>query len=409
MAALTNQHYFPDNSIFGYIQPRHPVHQQVRSFESQIHQNPAYSEYTARQQKGLATEIHAEIKLIGSGDSRHIERFYYSIQFPAPELPGGFYAWSLHYSLHDGITKIYEFPNDPKLFHLASFINCPDNREVKILRYVPLRRVTFLRHESYGKPAVIGKLKKPRRSEEAYRKLVDVAEIANPKVCRTPQPQGLNSNESVFYQQLVPGIETGPILNNENYCLILTEIGKLHGELGKWPISQAKPWDRDGVMKNLWRDLDDIKFFLPETESFLSKVCNWLKQWQRNLAAIPKTFCHGDFACSQILHHDLGWSIVDFDLAGLGDPYQDMAMFLVSLSHDVVLFHTQPELLPKAYTAYLEGHQIATDNMINNETFIGYLICAEIYYLALILKKNRFTTLAFERTLERLRTLTGLT
>lgn len=409
MGSLMKQTLNSKNSIFGFIEPTHPFYQQICAFAGKIQQSPAYHEYLSRQGKGLETHIHAEVKTKYAEENRYLDRFYYSIQYPDHTLPGGLYAWSLHYSKSDGITKIYEFPNEPKLAHLAGFIHSPVNRDIKVLRYVPLRRATFLTPASHEQPSSIGKLKKPNRCKEGYRRLVDIAEIADKTACTTPAPKGLDSLHSVFYQELVPGVETGLIINRENYELYLSEIGKLHAQLHTWPISDDKPWDRDDVMKNIPHDLVDIIFFLPLTTPFLEKIGNWLKQGEKYLKTKPKAFCHGDFACSQILHHAGGWSVVDFDLAGLGDPYQDMAMFLVSLSYDVDFFQEYPEFLPTAYAAYLQGYQDVNEDGMDSDTLNWYLVCAEIYYLNLILKKDRFTGLALERAQFRLQALTNLT
>lgn len=409
MGAVMKQKNFSKGSIFGFIKQAHPFYKQISAFEEMIHLSPAYSEYLSRQQQGLTTCIHAEVKTKSCEDGRYLERFYYSIQYPEHTLRGGWYAWSLHYSRYDGLTQISEFPNDPKLVHLPLFINSPENRDIEVLRYVPLRRVTFRTPASQEQPSIIGKLKKPNRCQESYRRLVDLAKIADYNACAIPKPKGINIAQSVFYQELVPGVETGLILNRENYRVFLSEIGKLHGHLFSWPILEDKPWGRDGVMKNIWQDLDEIIFYLPQTELVLSKIGNWLKQRKNYLAVISKTFCHGDLSCSQILRHANGWSVVDFDLAGLGDPYQDMAMFLVSLNYDVDFFQGQPEFLPIAYAAYLEGYQHANEDRVDVETFNWYLACAEIYYLSLILKKDRFTTLALDRALVRLQQLTELT
>ena len=236
MDAVMDQKVLSRGSIFGFIKQEHPFYKQISAFEDLIHQSPAYSEYLSRKQKGLTTSIHAEVKSRSCEDGRLLERFYYSIQYPEHTLRGGVYAWSLHYSRQNGLTQFLEFPNDPKLPHLSQLINSSENQDIEVLRYVPLRRVTFRTPVAQEKPSVIGKLKKPNRCQEGYSRLVEIAKVADHNICVTPKPKGINIAQSVFYQELVPGVETGLILNRENYRGFMYEIGKLHAHLLSWPI-----------------------------------------------------------------------------------------------------------------------------------------------------------------------------
>ncbi|NOT13668.1 MAG: aminoglycoside phosphotransferase family protein [Methylococcaceae bacterium] len=395
-------------ALFSFLGYSHPFFAQIRDFEQRIRQSNAYAIMKSLQAQGLTTSVHAEIKSVLYENRRLLDRFYYSIQFPNPELPGGWYGWSLHYTRQDGVPKEYEFPHDPKLAHLARFIDAPENREIKVLRYVPLRRVTFIRPGRNLSPDLIGKLKKPNRAQEGYRRLTDISAICSGSDVTVPSPVSLDSDQAIFYQTLVPGEEVTHLLNDENYRKLMADIGNLHGELGKWPIPGDKRWDRGGIKKNLSMDLDEIVFYLPENTDFINKIGQWIKERQNKVVTVAETFCHGDFACSQILRHDSGWSVVDFDLAGMGDPYQDMAMFITSLSHDVPLFQDRPELLATATQDYLKCYQQSTEKLIDTDSFIWYRVCAEIYYLALILKKDRFTPLAYQQAHDRMCKLTQI-
>ena len=402
MVAVSNTGQKTDRAIFAFIAPDHPFYQQISDFEQIIQQSNAYSEWLERQEQGVGSTVHAEIKTKIVDGVRRLDRFYFSIQFPKQELPGGLYAWSLHYSAKDEMTKAYEFPADPKLAHLADFINAPENKDIKLLRYVPLRRVTFLKPGQHQQAGLIGKLKKLNRAMEGYLRLAEVASVGSSCEFAIPRAISIDSDHAVFYQTLLPGEEITYLLTEVNYLDLLFDTGKLHGNLAKLPLANDKRWDRDGIPKNLQNDLAEIIFYLPETARFIDKVRRWLSEQQKNLIQFSDNFCHGDFACSQILKHRDGWSIVDFDLAGIGNPYQDTAMFVASLGHDVPLFAEQPQLISAAMLAYLDGYEDAAAQSIDPFTFTWYLVCAEIYYLALILKKDRFSQSAYDHAQERI-------
>ncbi len=405
MVAMINPGQKINRTVFAFIAPDHPFYPQVSEFEKTIQQSNAYAELLARQEQGLASSVHAEIKTKVVDGVRQLDRFYYSIQYPNTKTPGGLYAWSLHYSGKNRTTKAYEFPNDPKLSHLADFINAPENKGIKLLRYVPLRRVTFLKPGQNQQPDMIGKLKKPNRAKDGYLRLAEIASVNSSFGFTIPHAETLDNDYAVFYQTLLPGEEITYLLNEINYLDLLFDIGKLQGNLGKLLLANNKRWDRDGIPKNLRNDLAEIPFYLPETAEFIAKVGHWLSEQQKNLIQFTDIFCHGDFACSQILKHQNGWSIVDFDLAGIGNPYQDTAMFVASLGHDVPLFQEQPQLISAAMLAYLDGYEGASLHSIDPLTFVWHLVCAEIYYLALILKKDRFSQADYDHAQERIHQL----
>lgn len=391
---------------FRFIEPAHPFYGQLMEFDRFIRKSTAFYEMTTRQANGLPVTIHAEIKSKIIDGKRLIDRFYYSIQFSDPSSPAGWYGWSLHYSEKTGGISEYEFPYDPKLPHLADFILAPENADIKVLRYVPLRRVTFLKPGRNGLPDLIGKLKKPNRANDGYVRLARVNDARQEFGFATPKAVVLDKENAVFYQSLEPGCEVTDLLDEHNYLGLLAGIGKLHGELGNCSIPKENRWDRDGIKASLWHDLAEIAFYLPEKAALTDRIGAWLKHRSVGFNEAPCAFCHGDFACSQILRTEDGWSIVDFDLSGAGDPYQDIAMFMVSLSHDVALFQNRQELLASAQSAYLEAFRQTSDLHIEQGALTWYLVCAEIYYLALILKKDRFSQAALDSAELRLSKLT---
>jgi len=398
VAALSESRTVP--AAFGFIGAEHPFHDQIGPLREYITRSSAHSRLRARLEAGLPACIHAEIKGDYQADGWTLERCYYSIQYPEPSRPGGYYAWSLHYRRGDAAPRIVEFPCDPKLATLQRLWSAVPAGGEQVLRYVPLRRLTFLQPADRSGPARIGKVKKPHRCADGYARLQAVAS-AGEAGCSIPRPLGLDLEQGLFYQEKLPGEEAGRLLNWRNYQDYLTGIGEVHARLRRLPTARMERWDRCGVLANVWTDLHWIGFHLPEHQALLERVGHRLHRRMATLTPVEAAFCHGDFACSQVLCHELGWSVVDFDLSGVGDPYQDAAMFLASLAYDVPLFSHRPELLDAAAGYYLCGYREAAP-ALDAATLDWYRACAEIYHLALMLKKDRHCDAACRRAMQRL-------
>lgn len=390
--------------VFSAINVSHPFYMQVSEFEQRILCSPAHAVAMQRQQQNLPVAIHAEIKTKATGTSRWVERFYYSIQYPDNSKPGGWYGWTLYFTEGDAAPAVYEFPDEPKLTHLAKFINAPEHRNIQVLRYVPLRRVTFIKPCGSQQPALIGKLKKPKRCLQGYDRLNEINAIALQGKCTIPQAVSIDQNFSVFYQSLMPGQEITHAFTDENYLTLMADLGHLHADLSKWPMPVNQYWDRGGISLNLDNDIAEIKFYLPQSTPLMDTLSDWLSRAKPNIKTM-QSFCHGDFACPQILRDGNNWSVVDFDLAGYGDTYQDMAMFMASLSYDVPFFKAKPSLLRSAQQAYVNAYIQTSNNPVDEYTLRWYMVCAEIYYLALNFKKNLYAPQTYKQAQTRLENL----
>lgn len=158
-------------------------------------------------------------------------------------------------------------------------------------------------------------------------------------------------------------------------------------------------------MADLRRDVAWIGFMLPAYRDAVDEVLRILEAAAPEAIGRSLAVCHGDFVCSQILVADAGWSVTDFDLCHLGDPYRDMALFLASLAYDVpLLAHgaaggAGSALVDRAAAAYLAGYARRAGEALDHRRLACHRACAEIYYLALMLKKDRYDAAAFERRL----------
>ena len=102
------------------------------------------------------TRVQAELRvgLSANGDIER-RRFYWSSQHPDPQSPLGFGARTLHCDGTDA-PRVYAFPSEPVLSWLddADGPLRSDGRlaHVEVLRYIPLRRLTFRLHDAAGLP-----------------------------------------------------------------------------------------------------------------------------------------------------------------------------------------------------------------------------------------------------------------
>ncbi len=408
---------------FSFIEPEHPFYRQIRRFEEiwaeralllgGINEEPAVEK----------TMIHSEIK--GSfAPSRgwELSRFYHSFQYWDKSAPIGFHAVTLYYSVKTGEIEFFEFPKEPYLEGMVSYFEAKSARRkgpslpIEILRYVPLRRLTFRLPASEGAvmPAV-GKFKRRSRLKEAYDRLTAVAASLKgvPSSFSVAAPVGIDEAHALFYQEEKQGEDLSALLNKNNYRPLIHAVGGLHHDLHRLDVSTVPEWDLSVFLQTIESSIQLILFFQPERQVFLKNLR------ERLLKSVPSenrddyTFCHGDFVCSQLLRGDGSWSVIDFDLAMRGDPYREIAMFIASLKYDVPFFHnamtgsdspgtgaatSQANLLfcEEAGDAYLNGYEERAKKRLDQKKLRWYRICSEIYYLALMFKKDRFDHPLFE-------------
>jgi hypothetical protein len=100
--------------------------------------------------------------------------------------------------------------------------------------------------------------------------------------------------------------------------------------------------------------------------------------------------------------------VTDFDACHRGDPYRDMGIFLASLSYDVPLFRAPSVtagLLEFAIRAYLSGYESRTGHQLDAARLLWHRLAAEVYYLALMFKKDWYEPTRFARALDRVGSL----
>ncbi len=410
--------------MFPFIGSGHPFSPHIQRFTRMITSHPAYPQLAERADIGSRTMVQAEIKARRLPDRRwELDRFYWSFQYRDDSAPLPFQALTLVYSARTDEAVWHDFPDEPYLTTLPAFFGDRTRQEgreaasrVEVLRYVPLRRLTF--RDSTGDQAggsVIGKFKRRSRLREAYERLSTVALVVG-RSCSSfsvPAPLGLDEERGLFFQETKPGEAVSTLLDVDSLTALLYGVGALHHDLHRAPATELPRWDVGAFVDHLEADVAWVSFFRPDQAEFLEGLWRLLRAHVPPVDPAHYAFCHGDFVCSHVLKADDRWSVVDFDLAMAADPYLDVAMLLASLPYDVPLLTsdvrasraTEDDLLRRACDAYLRGYRERAGRELDEKRLLWYRLCAELYHLALMFKKDRFCAVAFDRATARVREL----
>jgi aminoglycoside phosphotransferase (APT) family kinase protein len=400
--------------LFGFLPAGHPFHRPVAAFRAALAARPECRALARGEFAGFGgrTAIHAEIKAVpAEGGGFRLDRFYWSGQ--RWRAGGGFAASTLAYDARDGRTAWQDFPRDSYLGDLAAHFAASETiAGCEVLRYVPLRRFTFRTpHPQAG--VAIGKFKRPSRFRQAYALLerIDAALAHRDAGFAVARPLGLDAAHSLYFQEALPGADLSRQIDATNCETLLARVGELHARLHGVPMAGLDAWRPDAFRRALEQDLAWIGFVRPELADEMRRSGETLRARMPTLAT--DTFCHGDFACSQVLVDGDDWAITDFDQACLGDPCRDVAMSVAGLGYDLPWLErtlrrgaadaaTQCDRAAAAYLgAYAAGRPAAL--RFAPDRLAWHRACAEIYYLALMFKKDRYSAPACAAGLARLR------
>ncbi len=396
--------------LFDFLQADHPFRPRVEGFAAAIAARPECLAL-ARGELGGRTAIHAEIKALPDEDGGfRLDRFYWSGQ---RWTDAGFAAATLSYAARDGQAGWQEFPHDAYLAGMAAHFGCGDaSAGCEVLRYVPLRRFTFRAPHARAGTA-IGKFKRKSRFRRAYALLETISgELAGQDTgFAVAAPLGIDPALGLYFQEALPGEDLSRRIDATSCDALLARVGELHARLHGLAVAGLAPWDPAAFLRALAQDLAWIGFVRPQLAEEMRAAGETLRAQAPVLAA--DTFCHGDFVCSQVLVDGERWAITDFDLACLGDPCRDVAMFLAGLGYDLpwlerALHAGEPDAaaqVERAAAAYLEGYASRRGAVepFAPRRLAWHRACAEIYYLALMFKKDRYAAPAFAAGLKRMR------
>jgi Ser/Thr protein kinase RdoA (MazF antagonist) len=401
----------PTPEFFSFVRPGHPFRPLLDELRARLRGSEGFAR--AREIAGRFA-VHAEIKGVESGGGWKAERFYWCFQYSEPcDAARPFRAFTLYFHAKSGEPETYEFPRDPYLPVMDALLG-PGSagfggaREVRVLRYVPLRRVTF-RLGGGGEGPVIGKFKRRSKLRESYDRLAAVhAAVAGSGVdFAVAAPLGVDEERGVFFQELLPGRDLSETLDQRNFDRQLARLGRMHRQMHALQVPGLPQWRFGNYLETLEQDLRWIVFFLPEREAALRGVWDRLRRSAPRVDDDTTAFCHGDFVPSQALADGGRWSITDFDMARQGGAALETAKLLACLKYHVPLVKRAFEsaspagdaLVTDAEDAYLRGYESELGGPLDRERLLWFRLCAEIHYLALSLKKDTYAPETFDRVL----------
>ena len=124
----------------------------------------------------------------------------------------------------------FDFPADPRLRAGAAADSPLAAPGVAVLRYIPLRRITFRTGD------VVGKMKRPSSLARAYARLAVAFAAARHADLAVPEPRGLDTAHGAFYQAIIPGRPLADVLAPGNAERLLRALGAVQRELHELPV-----------------------------------------------------------------------------------------------------------------------------------------------------------------------------
>lgn len=403
----------PQPGFFSFVRPEHPFRSQVDQWLALLRGSEGFARARAIAGKSA---VHAEIKGVPAGEGWKADRFYWCYQYSDPaDAVSPFRAFTVYFNARWERPETYEFPHDPYLPTMEALLEPGANafggavRELKVLRYVPLRRVTFRLGDGGEQGPVIGKFKRRSKLRESYDRLAAVHRAVSGSGAdfSVAAALGVDEERCVFFQELLPGRDLSETLDEGNFEPLLARLGKIHRQMHALQVPGLPQWRFGNYLETLEQDVRWIALFLPEREAVVRGVWERLRRCAPRVDDDATAFCHGDFVPSQALDDGGRWSITDFDMARQGGAVLETATLLACLKYHVPLVQGAFEsaspagdaLAAAAEEAYLLGYETEQGGPVDRERLLWFRLCAEIQYLALSLKKDTYAPATFDRVM----------
>lgn len=366
-------------AIFPAVEPGSGVFPRLQQLREEITSDPEL--------EGRDTAVQAELvpRRGRDGDVR-VGRFYWSARRDDPASALGFTSRTLHHDRFVHGSRTYDFPEEPLMDWLGQEdgpLRCHgDGAGVQILRYIPLRRVTFLVRDATGLPArVIAKSKDERGLLRATRALVathQAAARAGGGALTVPRPVRLDTRRRVLYLEELPGRPLDEVLPQVGVAEGMSRLGTLHRRLQELPVRGL------GVRRGIedWLSAADVAatqvgFLVPSTARQTQGLYDGLLRTAPDDGEL--LFCQGDFSPGQVLCHSSGWSVIDLDDGHYADPLSEVATFCTELPRELKLPTGTVEL---ARQAYLDAYLRQAGQPLDPHRWQWFLAVAELIHLA---------------------------
>jgi aminoglycoside phosphotransferase (APT) family kinase protein len=284
----------------------------------------------------------------------------------------------------------FDFPADPWLPGAAAL----DAEDVTVLRYVPTRRITFARGD-----AVVGKVKRRRTVGRSYAILRATHAAAGRASFGVPEPLGIDADRGVFYQRRMPGRSVADLIDADNAPALMRRVGVLHAAVHALAVDGVPDRPLADQLARVRADAAWVAFAMPREAGAVAAAERHVVSELAALVPGSPVFCHGDPAIDQVVLDGEAAAVVDFDDAGIGDPYADLGAMVASLALDT-------RALPhgtRAAEAYLEGYGERAGEHLDERRLRAHVLAARLTLLASRLRKGRLTAAAATAAVQALR------
>jgi len=362
--------------------PVHPLLEQLRpAVEAEIERFD-----------GTDVTVHGELRAVrGSDGGVELERFYWSTQYPDPSSPQGFSARTLYRDEQASSLQVHVFPSDPALSWLDDDngpLRCEGRIEsVDILRYIPLRRLTYRLHHGAGLPdSVIVKTKGTgglNRATVAFL-AVNRAAARRASSVRVPQLLRLEPPRHALYLEELPGEPLNLALAGLDLTAAMEQLGSLHRDVQALEVKGLSARGTGYWLHESRRAVDRVELFAP---SVAGRTRELYADLTRTAPEDGQTmFCQGDFLPGQVLCHDSGWSVLDFDDSHFADPLSEVAAMYLAMPRELGLPAGETE---HARRTYLEAYAAHSGEPFDGDRWRWWLVMHQLTQLAKRLMKGR--------------------
>jgi hypothetical protein len=379
------------DAAFPAVEAASPVYATLHALRERIANDPALA-------AGPGASVRAEVLPVRSRSGQlELERCYWSVQRPAQDAEFGFAARTLYWDRRAPEPRVVDFPDEPAMDWLVT----PDgalcfhgeDARVRILRYIPLRRVTFrLEHALDLPPRVIVKTKRRRSIVRAARALVAArraVERGGVNTFHMPEPLRLDSRRRLLYQAELPGRALPELVAAGELDRLgaLHRLGRVHREVHELDVPRGRV---RSLRNGDWLAVtsvaaEQIAVLAPSVSERVDALVSGLAGTTPDDADLA--FCQGDFVPSQILCDPSGWAVLDFDDAHHAEPHAEVAALYVALGQE--LPHRTPADAAAARLAYLTGYTERAGRPLDPTRWRWFAAVAEVRYLARRLVKGR--------------------
>ena len=368
--------------VFAFLAEDHPFAGRLRGFRARLDERAAPS--------GARCQVSSEIKGRRTSHGFALDRFYCSMQAWDTRDGEPFQSTTLYWSARTG-SQWVRFPAEPYLPHLPAYLagvrSESGGPSYDVLRYVPLRRFTF---RSGG---LVGKFKRVSRLQDSAGRATAVVAAAQGSSVTVPAMRGIDTRHSIYFQNAVDGPALSDLVGPGNVTDLLGQAGQVHAEF--------HALDAPGlpVAADPWAPLEDVVHSTDWVAALCPSMTGWLYATRdRLLATAPPASaaaagtCHGDLVLSHLLVTDAGCTVIDLDLAHIGDRYRDLALFLAGLPADAPALAGCPGTtgsLPEAERAYLGAYEERSGQRLDPRRLAWHRASAELHQLAVLFSKDR--------------------